>query len=207
MSESKENSADEANINRKEVDMKLLDKPLNLSFGINRILGDKRTQRELLASPNTVHVSSDVEVSDSEGHSEHNNETVERPSRSPAERSEASSPASPTLHTQKFDPVTMLPSMYPFELTNSMLPFTGYGMYRGPNGVIKVPAHRAQPVMQLFTPYAIPWVDFRRDRFGGVYKPFCLMEFPLSIEQIHLEFNGCFIKILKIHFVSKQCRT
>ena len=164
MTDSKEISEDENPISNNENEIKCLDKPLNLSFGINRILGEKRTQRVHSASSSIVHVTSDVDVSDSDEPAH-----VQRRSQSPTERSGASSPSSPTMQAQKYDTLTMLPSVYPFDLTNTMIPFTGCGVYRGPHGVIKVPAHRAQPVMQLFTPYAIPWVDFRRDRFGGMY--------------------------------------
>lgn len=165
MSDSKENSSDRR-LNGNEKTIKFLEKPLNLSFGINRILGEKRSQRTRSVSPNIVHVASDDDVSEIDDVTH-----TERRSPSPTERSRTpspSSPSSPKLQSLNYDTVTMLPSVYPFDISNTMLPFTGCGMYRGPHGVIKVPAHRAQPVMQLFTPYSIPWVDFRRDRFGGL---------------------------------------
>ena len=160
MSESKE-ITDETMRSRDETVSQCHDKPLNLSFGINRILGDKRSESVRSDSPN-IHVTSDDDVSENGDVN-----PVQRCPESPFDRSRTPSPSSPRLPTQKYDAVDMVPSVYPYELANTMIPFTGCGIYRGPHGVIKVPAHRAQPVMQLFAPYSIPWVDFRRDRFGG----------------------------------------
>ena len=160
MSDPKENPSE----NRRAGDETLPqchDKPLNLSFGINRILGDKRSTSARSESPN-IHVTSDDDVSVNGDVT-----SIQRCSESPFDRSRTPSPSSPRLQTHKYDAVNMVPSVYPYELSNTMIPFTGCGLYRGPHGVIKVPAHRAQPVMQLFAPYSIPWVDFRRDRFGG----------------------------------------
>ena len=63
---------------------------------------------------------------------------------------------------------------------------SGYGHFRGTSalpigsltcvplfsgsdgsGVIRVPMHRPHPVVPVWTSYAVPWLDIRRDRFGG----------------------------------------
>lgn len=161
MSDSNENASD-VKLPSSEKMSHSPDKPLNLSFGINRILGERNSQRSRSETPD-IHVASDDDVSVSGDVT-----PVPRYSQSPVDRSRTPSPSTPRVQSPKYDAVTMLPSVYPYDLANAMIPFTGCGVYRGPHGVIKVPAHRAQPVMQLFTPYSIPWVDFRRDRFGGL---------------------------------------
>ena len=168
MSDLKENVAGDRR-SGDETMSQCLEKPLNLSFGINRILGDKRSPSTRSDSPN-IRVTSDDDVSVNGDVT-----SVQRCSQSPLDRSRTPSPSSPRLQTQKYDAVTIVPSIYPYELANSMIPFTGCGIYRGPHGVIKVPAHRAQPVMQLYAPYSIPWVDFRRDRFGGWFQIYSLI--------------------------------
>ena len=137
-----------------------------LSFGITRILGESRQRsRSLSPKKDRKDSSSDFEVDDSDADviSDHEQNDVEET------RSESPS-SSPTLSTSKYDgSLGQSPSIYPLDLASSaMFPLAGCGLYRGPHGVIKVPAQRPHPMMQLFTPYSIPWVDFRRDRFGGL---------------------------------------
>ncbi|XP_041370536.1 T-cell leukemia homeobox protein 1-like [Gigantopelta aegis] len=66
---------------------------------------------------------------------------------------------------------------------------SGYGAFRGAGalpvgsltcvplfggsdtaGVIRVPMHRPHPVVPVWTSYAVPWLDIRRDRFGVVRR-------------------------------------
>lgn len=60
-------------------------------------------------------------------------------------------PYSPIIKHVPFSPVGCVPY-----LTNSES-----------TGVIRVPTHRPHPVVPLWPNYSIPWVDIRRDRFGG----------------------------------------
>lgn len=140
-------------------------KPL-LSFGINRILGERTLTRSRTPSPSTCM-----------SHGEENDQQCESDTEldvthSDAEpRSTSSSPrSSPSLSPSKYDAVFSSPahSIYPLDLASSgLLPLPGCGLYRGSHGIVKVPAQRPHAMLQMFNPYSIPWMDFRRDRFGG----------------------------------------
>lgn len=140
-----------------DVVMELPKKPL-LSFGINRILGERDVNRSRSPSPEISHENSesDVEQNDAElnGH-----------------RSTSSSPAfmtsaSPSKYDMTF--TSHAHSIYPLDVASStLLPLAGCGLYRGSHGIVKVPAQRPHTMLHMFSPYSIPWMDFRRDRFGG----------------------------------------
>lgn len=143
----------------------ILKKP-SLSFGINRILGERKSRSPSLTSSHeddTEHCESDIDIKD--------DADVEETHSDVEPRSTSSSPAlSPSFTTSKYDAAFMSQahSLYPLDLTTSaLLPLPGCGLYRSGHGIVKVPAQRPHTVLHMFNPYNIPWMDFRRDRFGG----------------------------------------
>lgn len=127
-----------------------------LSFGINAILGERKRSRSL--SP-TISLAGTTEQKED---SDHDNVDSDN------DHSRSSSPVtSPTLSTSKYDE-SFAQNLYPLDLASSaLLPLAGCGLYRGTHGVVKVPAQRPHPMLHMFNPYNIPWIDFRRDRYGG----------------------------------------
>jgi len=153
---------DDANI------VELPKKPM-LSFGINRILGKRNVGRSRSPSPTFSH--SDTYCDHDSDNDDEENIDIEQNNSDVEPRSTPSSRASsPSLSTSKYDVAFASPaqSIYPLDLaTSALLPLPGCSLYRSGHGIVKVPAQRPHTMLHMFNPYSIPWMDFRRDRFGG----------------------------------------
>jgi len=164
------NNSDIENEIKKEVKHEV--KRPHLSFGISQILGCHSRTRSRSSSPSCSKVDvtddederceSDVDVNDSD-HELSDSDAQKSPSHSVT--------SSPTLSASKYEEALQAHarSMYPLDLTGtSLFPLgAACGLYRTSAGLVKVPAQRPHPVLHMLNPYNIPWIDFRRDRFGG----------------------------------------
>ncbi|XP_052771125.1 T-cell leukemia homeobox protein 3-like [Mya arenaria] len=149
----------------------------HLSFGISQILGSRGfcKSRSLSPSDCKIDVTDDEEERCASDNDVDGIDDVERElsdteadGRKSPSRSAASSPA---LSTSKYEDAlnAHAHTMYSLDLSGTpLLPLAaGCGLYRTSTGLIKVPAQRPHPMLHMFNPYNIPWIDFRRDRFGG----------------------------------------
>lgn len=142
-----------------------------LSFGITQILGDRTRSRSSSPASSINGTSDDKCDSDNEREISDNG------------RSRSTSPVtSPTLSTSKYDEAfAHAQGIYPLDLaTGTLLPLGGCGLYRSAHGVVKVPAQRPHPMIHMFNPYSIPWIDFRRDRFGGGHASSMFLKILIS---------------------------
>lgn len=171
--------------NKADVDKSLeRTKKPKLSFGINQILGEQRCSRSSSREAST----SDKCDSDNEREA------------SDTGRSRSTSPVtSPTLSSLKYDEAfAHAHGVFPLDLaTGSLLPLAGCGLYRSSHGVVKVPAQRPHPMFQMFNPYSIPWIDFRRDRFGGGHASSMSYILHMSLS-CHMSYVWC-ITVIYLH--------
>ncbi|XP_052227026.1 T-cell leukemia homeobox protein 3-like isoform X2 [Dreissena polymorpha] len=147
----------------------------HLSFGISQILSGKSSRNSMSPSP-TDSVSDVIDANDVKSDSENEHELdIENEDRIYSEGEGRKSPStSPALSASKYQAAlaSHAQAMYSLDFAGTPLfSLAGCGLYRGTSGgLVKVPAQRPHPMLQMFNPYNIPWIDFRRDRFGVVRR-------------------------------------
>ena len=137
--------------------------PKNLSFGISRILGDdspKTTTATPLSSSSSSSPSSSSSVISSRLHEQENLGRCSTPP--PPEFRHGQFTSIPGLCISGLGSSSLTLTSLPSNTLPSPFYHSGFGA-----GVIKVPAHRPNPMGSAFPPMVFPWMQERKDRLTG----------------------------------------